>query len=159
MSRSYTHLYGIPQTGLRFFTVYGPWGRPDMATFLFTKAILAGEPIKVFGEGKMARDFTFIDDIVDGVIGVLDHPASPGQSRIFNIGDNRPAPLMRLIELIEESLGQEAKKSFLPMQMGDVPATCADISKLSALCGYSPKVSLEAGVPRFVDWYKSYHQG
>ncbi len=157
MSTSYSNLFGLAQSGLRFFTVYGPWGRPDMAAFLFTRAILEDRPIQVFNGGAMMRDFTFIDDIIDGVIGVLDHPAQPGEARIFNVGDNRPVPLMAMIEAIETALGREARKDFLPMQLGDVPATFADISKLKAVCGYQPKVMMEDGVPRFVEWYRSYY--
>lgn len=157
MSHTYSHLYGLAQTGLRFFTVYGPWGRPDMAYFGFTKKMLAGEPIEIFGQGRMARDFTYIDDIVDGILGVMQHPASPGEARLFNIGDNRPVPLMRMIEVLEQALGREAEKIYLPMQQGDVPVTCADISRLNRLCGYQPKVKVEEGLPRFVEWYRDYH--
>jgi UDP-glucuronate 4-epimerase len=157
MSATYAHLYGLPQSGLRFFTVYGPWGRPDMAYFSFTRKILAGEPIEVYGEGRMARDFTFIDDIVDGVLGVLDHPAAEGENRLFNIGDSRPVGLMDMIRTLERALGQEAKKIFRPMQPGDVTATYADVSRLKALCGYDPKVTLEEGLPRFVDWWRRYY--
>jgi UDP-glucuronate 4-epimerase len=128
-----------------------------MAAFGFTKAILAGRPIDVYGHGQMARDFTYIDDIIDGVIGVIDHPAAKGESRVFNIGDNRPVPLMRMIEVLEQALGKEAVKTFMPMQPGDVPVTCADISKLNALCGYGPKVPVEEGLPRFVDWYRRFY--
>ena len=157
MSTSYSKLFGLAQSGLRFFTVYGPWGRPDMAAFLFTRAILEDRPIQVFNGGRMMRDFTFIDDIVDGVLGVLDHPAQTGEARIFNIGDNRPVALMDMIGAIEQALGREAKKDFLPMQIGDVPATFADVSRLRALCGYQPKVMLEQGIPRFVQWYREYY--
>ncbi len=157
MSAAYANLYGFPMSGLRFFTVYGPWGRPDMAYFSFTQKILAGEPIEVFGEGRMARDFTYIDDIVDGVIGVLDHPGARGEHRIFNIGDNRPVGLMRMIEVLETALGREAQKVFRPMQPGDVTETYADISRLKALTGYSPMVPLEDGIPRFVAWYRDHY--
>ena len=157
MSTSYSKLFGLAQSGLRFFTVYGPWGRPDMAAFLFTRAILEDRPIQVFNGGKMMRDFTFIDDILDGVLGVLDHPAAAGEARIFNIGDNRPVALMDMIGAIETALGREAKKDFLPMQLGDVPATFADVDRLQALCGYAPKVMLEQGIPRFVEWYRDYY--
>jgi UDP-glucuronate 4-epimerase len=157
MSAAYTDLYAIPQSGLRFFTVYGPWGRPDMAYFSFTQKILAGAPIEVFGEGKMARDFTYIDDIVDGVVGVLDNPPPPKTPRVFNIGDNRPVGLMDMIATLERALGVEAQKIMKPMQPGDVTATYADISKLKALTGYAPKVSLEQGLPRFVKWYREYY--
>ena len=156
MSGAYGRLYGLKQTGLRFFTVYGPWGRPDMAYFIFTRKILAGEPIEVFGEGRMARDFTYIDDIVDGVVGALDRPPAPGENRILNIGDSRPVGLMQMIETLEEALGREAIKTFLPMQPGDVSATYADISRLNALTGYQPEVKLEEGLPRFVEWYREY---
>ena len=156
MSGAYGRLYGLRQTGLRFFTVYGPWGRPDMAYFIFTRKILAGEPIEVFGEGRMARDFTYVDDIVDGVIGALDRPPAEGSNRILNIGDSRPVGLMAMIETLEKSLGREANKVFLPMQPGDVTATYADISRLNALTGYQPKVTLEEGLPRFVEWYRGY---
>ena len=156
MSGAYGRLYGLAQTGLRFFTVYGPWGRPDMAYFIFTRKILAGEPIEVFGEGRMARDFTFIDDIVEGVVGALDHPPPSGENRILNIGDSRPVGLMQMIETLEKTLGREAVKLFQPMQPGDVTATYADISKLHALTGYEPKVKLEDGLPRFVEWYRGY---
>ncbi len=156
MSGAYGRLYGLAQTGLRFFTVYGPWGRPDMAYFIFTRKILAGEPIEVFGEGRMARDFTYVDDIVDGVIGALDRPPPAGENRILNIGDSRPVGLMEMITTLEQALGREAEKLFRPMQPGDVTATYADISRLKALTGYQPKVKLEQGLPRFVDWYRGY---
>jgi UDP-glucuronate 4-epimerase len=158
MSGAYGRLYGLKQTGLRFFTVYGPWGRPDMAYFIFTQKILAGEQIEVFGEGRMARDFTYIDDIVDGVVGALDHPPAPGENRILNIGDSRPVGLMQMISTLETALGREANKVYLPMQPGDVTATYADISKLNALTGYQPKVTLEEGLPRFVEWYRGYFE-
>jgi UDP-glucuronate 4-epimerase len=154
MSATYASLFGIAQTGLRFFTVYGPWGRPDMAYFGFTEKILAGQPIEVFGEGRMARDFTYIDDIVDGIMGVVDHPAGDGEHRLFNIGDSRPVGLMDMIAVLERALGREAVKRMLPMQPGDVTATFADIGRLNALCGYSPKVTLEVGLPRFVEWHR-----
>jgi UDP-glucuronate 4-epimerase len=157
MSQSYATLYGLPQTGLRFFTVYGPWGRPDMAYFSFTRKILAGEPIEVYGEGRMARDFTYVDDIVDGVLGALDRPPSRGENRLLNIGDNRPIGLMRMIEVLEVALGREAQKIVRPMQPGDVTSTYADISKLNALTGYAPKVTLEDGIPRFVEWYRGFY--
>ena len=157
ISQSYASLYGFPMSGLRFFTVYGPWGRPDMAYFSFTRKILAGEPIEVFGQGKMARDFTYIDDIVDGIVGVLDRPGPAGSHRLFNIGDNRPVGLMRMIEILEQALGRKATKLMRPMQPGDVTATYADVSRLEALTGYRPKVSLEEGLPRFVAWFRSYY--
>jgi UDP-glucuronate 4-epimerase len=155
MSHAYSRLYGMAQSGLRFFTVYGPRGRPDMAYFTFTRAILEGRPIEVYGGGRMARDFTYIDDIVDGVLGVLDHPPGQGEHRLFNIGDSRPIGLMRMIEILEETLGREAQKVFLPMQPGDVTATYADVSRLAALCGYAPKVTLEEGLPRFAAWCRA----
>ena len=156
MSRTYSHLYGLPQTGLRFFTVYGPWGRPDMAYYGFTRAILKGEPIQVFGEGRMARDFTYVDDIVDGIIGALDRPPGAGENRILNIGDDRPVGLMDMIGTLESLLGREAVKVMKPMQPGDVTATHADISRLNALTGYRPRVMLEDGLARFVDWYRDF---
>ncbi len=157
MSAAYARLYGIPQSGLRFFTVYGPWGRPDMAYFGFTRAILAGEPIEIYGQGAMARDFTFIDDIVDGVIGVLDRPPEPGGHRLLNIGDSRPVGLMDMVSTLERLLGRDATKVMRPMQPGDVTATWADVSRLRALTGYAPKVMLEDGLARFVDWYRGFY--
>ena len=169
MAHSYAHLYGFPCTGLRFFTVYGPWGRPDMALFLFTKAILAGEPIKVFNHGKHKRSFTYIDDIVEGVIRALDNPPSanlswnsaapdPGTSkapyRIYNIGNHRPVELMHLIATLEGALGIAAAKEMLPMQPGDVPATYADIDDLARATGFAPATPIEVGVERFVRWYR-----
>ncbi len=159
MSTTYSHLYGLPQSGLRFFTVYGPWGRPDMAYFGFTRKILAGEQIEVYGEGRMARDFTSIDDIVDGIVGVLDRPPAVPENRIFNIGDSRPVGLMDMIATLERALGLEADKVFRPMQPGDVSATFADVSKLHALTGYDPKVKLEDGLPRFMTWYRDFYRG
>lgn len=158
MSHSYAKLYDLPQTGLRFFTVYGPWGRPDMAYFSFTDKILKGEPIEVYGEGKMARDFTYIDDIVDGVIGALDHVPEKGDNRILNIGDSQPVGLMEMIGLLEEALGRKAEKIMRPMQPGDVTATYADVSRLNAICGYKPQVMLAEGLGRFVDWYRDYYR-
>jgi len=172
MAHTYSHLYGLPTTGLRFFTVYGPWGRPDMALFLFTKAILAGEPIKVFNFGNMERDFTYIDDIVLGVVRVTDRiPAGnpewsgddpdPGSSyapyRLYNIGNNQPVQLMKYIEVLEKTLGKEAKKEFLPMQPGDVPKTYADVDDLIADVGFKPSTPIEEGVERFVKWYREYY--
>ena len=156
MSGTYGRLYGLAQTGLRFFTVYGPWGRPDMAYFIFARKIMAGEPIDVFGEGEMARDFTYVDDIIDGVLGVAGHPAAEGEHRLYNIGDSRPVGLMRMIEVLEQALGREAVKQMRPMQPGDVAATFADISKLEALCGYRPRIPLEEGLPRFVQWFRTF---
>ena len=154
MSASYSHLYQLRQSGLRFFTVYGPWGRPDMAYFSFTQKILAGQPIEVFGMGKMARDFTFIDDIVTGVVAALDHPPTDGGHRVFNIGAGRPVGLMDMIAVLEGALGANAIKQMRPMQPGDVTATHADISKLAALTGYAPKTMIEQGLLRFVAWYR-----
>jgi len=172
MAHSYAHLYGLPCTGLRFFTVYGPWGRPDMALFLFTKAILAGEPIKVFNHGHHKRSFTYIDDIVEGVIRALDDVPSgnPGWNgktpdpatslapyRIFNIGNEQPVELLRYIEVLEQCLGRKATMEMLPLQAGDVPDTEADMSALAAAVGYSPKVPVEEGVANFVRWYRDYY--
>jgi len=171
MAHSYSHLYNIPTTGLRFFTVYGPWGRPDMALFLFTKAIIQGEPIKVFNDGRMQRDFTYIEDIVQGVVRVLDNPAMPSTEwrgdhpdaatsyapyRVYNIGNNQPAELIEFIEAIETELGKKAIKEYLPMQAGDVPATHADITNLATDTGYSPQFSVQHGVKNFISWYKDY---
>jgi len=173
MAHSYAHLYGIPCTGLRFFTVYGPWGRPDMALFLFTKAILAGEPIKVFNHGHHKRSFTYVDDIVEGVIRTLDHapaknpnwdgltpdPASSGVApyRLFNIGNEQPVELLRYIEVLEHCLGRKAQMELLPLQAGDVPDTEADVSELIAAVDYRPVVSVAEGVANFVRWYVEYH--
>jgi len=159
MSQSYAKLYGFPQSGLRFFTVYGPWGRPDMAYFSFTQKIVRGEPIEVYGEGRMARDFTYIDDIVDGVVAVLDRPPARGVHEVYNIGDSQPVGLMEMISTLETALGVEAKKVMRPMQPGDVTATYADISKLNALCGYQPRVPLKAGLEAFVAWWRRYENG
>jgi UDP-glucuronate 4-epimerase len=168
MAHTYSHLFGLPTTGLRFFTVYGPWGRPDMALFLFTKAILAGEPIKVFNNGQMQRDFTYIDDIVEGVIRVMDKPATPNSEwdsaapdpgtssapyRIFNIGNNNPVLLMDFIGAIENALGKTAEKELLPMQPGDVAATYADIDALVDAVDYHPATPVQVGIDRFIEWY------
>jgi len=158
MSQSYAKLYGFPQTGLRFFTVYGPWGRPDMAYFSFTEKILKGEAIEVYGDGEMVRDFTYIDDIVDGVIGALDNPPARGEHRLLNIGDSHPVGLMEMIETLEKAIGQEAVKVMRPMQPGDVTATYADVSKLHALTGYKPKVMLAEGLEKFAAWYREYYR-
>ncbi len=173
MAHSYSHLYGIPCTGLRFFTVYGPWGRPDMALFLFTKAILEDKPINVFNYGKMERDFTYIDDIVEGVIRVMKRPAKPnpewsgdtpdpGSSyapyKIYNIGNNQPVQLMKFIEIIEETLGKKAEKNLLPLQPGDVPATYANIDDLIRDVGFKPDTPLDVGIPKFIEWYKDYYK-
>ena len=158
MSQSYVNLYSFPQTGLRFFTVYGPWGRPDMAYFSFTQKILKGEAIEVYGDGKMARDFTYIDDIVDGIIGALDNPPARGDHRVLNIGDSHPVGLMEMIETLEKAIGHEAVKVMRPMQPGDVTATYADVSKLHALTGYKPKVMLAEGLEKFAAWYREYYR-
>jgi UDP-glucuronate 4-epimerase len=158
MSQSYAALFGFPQTGLRFFTVYGPWGRPDMAYFSFTRKILSGEPIEVFGGGQMARDFTYIDDIVDGIVGALDRPPSRGDHRLFNIGGSHPVGLMDMIATLEKAIGREAQKVMKPMQPGDVTATYADVSRLNALTGYDPQVRLDEGLGRFARWYKDYYR-
>lgn len=172
MAHTYSHLYRLPTTGLRFFTVYGPWGRPDMALFLFTKAILAGQPIDVFNEGRMRRDFTYVDDIVEGVIRVCDRVATPNPEwsgdrpdpgtsaapyRLYNIGNNNPVELMRLITVLEQELGVTAAKRFLPMQPGDVPATYADIDDLARDVGFRPATPIEEGVRRFVAWYREFY--
>lgn len=157
LSQSYASLYGFPQAGLRFFTVYGPWGRPDMAYFSFTQKILRGEPIEVYGEGRMARDFTYIDDIVDGIVGVLDNPPPPGAHEVYNIGDSNPVGLMDMIAALESAIGRQSEKVFLPMQPGDVPATYADVSKLHALTGYRPAVGVEEGLRRFAAWYADFY--
>ncbi|WP_426024759.1 SDR family NAD(P)-dependent oxidoreductase [Brevundimonas sp. TSRC1-1] len=157
LSQSYASLYGFPQSGLRFFTVYGPWGRPDMAYFSFTQKISRGEAIEVYGEGKMARDFTYIDDIVDGVVGALDSPPADGGHEVYNIGDSQPVGLMEMISTLEQALGQEAQKIMRPMQPGDVTATYADVSKLNRVTGYKPKVSLKEGLPKFVAWWRAYN--
>lgn len=155
MSETYARLYGIPQSGLRFFTVYGPWGRPDMAYFSFTKAIMEGQPIRVYGEGRMRRDFTYIDDIVDGILGVLDRPPPPGVNRILNIGNDRPEQLLDFVSVLENAIGRKAVKEMCPMQAGDVTETWADISKIRALTAYDPRTSLVEGLPRFVAWYRT----
>ncbi len=158
MSQSYVNLYSFPQTGLRFFTVYGPWGRPDMAYFSFTQKILKGEAIEVYGDGKMARDFTYIDDIVDGIMGALDNPPARGAHRVLNIGDSHPVGLMDMIETLEKAIGHEAVKVMRPMQPGDVTATYADVSKLHALTGYKPKVMLAEGLEKFAAWFREYYR-
>ena len=173
MAHTYSHLYALPTTGLRFFTVYGPWGRPDMALFLFTKAILAGQPIDVFNEGRMQRDFTYIDDIVEGVVRVADRAPSSDASwsgddpdpasskapyRVYNIGNQNPVELMHLIATLERSLGKTAEKRMLPMQPGDVPATFADVADLERDVGFKPATPIETGVQRFVDWYRGYYR-
>ncbi|MGV3554633.1 MAG: NAD-dependent epimerase/dehydratase family protein [Croceibacterium sp.] len=167
ISETYAHLYRLPQTGLRFFTVYGPWGRPDMMPWIFTDRILRGEPIPVFNNGEMSRDFTYIDDIVGGVLASLDHPpaddgsAKPGGSlaphSIYNIGNNRAEPLMKVIGIIEQACGRGARLEMQQMQPGDVPRTCADIDAIRRDMGYSPVTSVEEGFPKFVTWFKAYH--
>jgi UDP-glucuronate 4-epimerase len=173
LAHAYSHLFGLPTTGLRFFTVYGPWGRPDMAYFLFTRAMLEGKPIKVFNHGQMKRDFTYIDDVVDGVFRLTDHlPVpdprwsaklpDPGTStapyRLYNIGNNKSVPLMHLIAVLEQCLGIEAKKEFLPMQPGEVPETYADIDDLAREVGFRPRVGIEQGVAKFVEWYREFYR-
>lgn len=163
MAHTYSHLYGLPTTGLRFFTVYGPWGRPDMSPFLFADAILNNKPIKVFNHGDMMRDFTYVDDIVEGVIRVLDKPATPQEGshvpyRIFNIGNSQPEKLMDFIGIMESAFGKAAEKEFLPMQAGDVKATYADTSALEAWVGFKPNTSLNQGVKKFSEWYKAYYK-
>ena len=173
MAHTYSHLYQLPTTGLRFFTVYGPWGRPDMALFLFTKNILAGKPIDVFNYGNHRRDFTYIDDIVEGVVRVIDNVAAPnpdwsgdapdsasskGPYRLYNIGNNEPVELMHYIEVLENCLGKKAEKNMLPLQPGDVPATYADVSDLVNAVGYKPDMSVEQGVANFVEWYRDFYQ-
>ena len=164
MAHTYSHLYRIPTTGLRFFTVYGPWGRPDMAYFKFTQAVLAGEPIEVYNHGQMRRDFTYIDDIVDGVVKVLDQPAQPNPAssnapyRVYNIGNHQPESLEDFITAIEQAVGKKAIKKYLPMQPGDVLSTYADISALNKAVGFAPRTPISVGLPRFVEWYRSYHR-
>ena len=172
MAHTYSHLYGLPATGLRFFTVYGPWGRPDMALFLFTRAMLAGEPIQVFNNGQMVRDFTYVDDIIESLVRLLDKPAAPDPAfnsaqpnpasswaphRVFNIGNSNPTPLMDYIGAIESALGITATKTFLPMQPGDVPATAADTSALEAWTGFKPNTPVKDGVAPFVAWYRKFY--
>jgi UDP-glucuronate 4-epimerase len=172
MAHTYAHLYGLPCTGLRFFTVYGPWGRPDMALFLFTKAILEDRPIDVFNEGRMQRDFTYVDDVAEGVVRVLAKPPAPDPAwsgerpdpatsrapyRVYNIGNDQPVELFRYIEVLERCLGRRARLNLLPMQPGDVPVTRAEIADLARDFGYRPRTSVEEGVARFVDWYRDYY--
>lgn len=172
MAHTYSHLFRLPTTGMRFFTVYGPWGRPDMALFLFTRAIFEGRPIDIFNGGDMARDFTYVDDVVDAVVRIVDKPATPSPAydpaapdaatsnapyRVFNVGNSRPVALMRYIEALEKAIGREARKNFLPMQPGDVPATSADTSDLAAWVDFKPNTPVEVGVPRFVEWYRRHY--
>ncbi len=174
MAHSYAHLFRLPCTALRFFTVYGPWGRPDMALFKFTRGILAGEPIPVFNRGEMVRDFTYIDDIAEGVVRTLDRPAAPNEEwdgakpdpatslapyRVFNIGNNRPVPLMDYIGALEKALGRKATLDLLPMQAGDVPSTMADVTELEKATGYRPRTTVDVGVARFVEWYREFYDG
>ncbi len=174
MAHTYAHLFGLPATGLRFFTVYGPWGRPDMAYFSFTKAILEGRTIDVYNHGRMQRDFTYIDDVVNGVVRVLEHPPQPdpdwnaaapdpaGSSapyRIYNIGNNQPVELGRFINILEECLQKQASKNMRPLQPGDVPVTCADVDDLMRLAGFKPGMPLETGLRHFVEWYRDYYKG
>ena len=173
MAHSYSHMYGLPVTGLRFFTVYGPWGRPDMAAFLFTRAILEDRPIDVFNQGKMRRDFTYVDDIVEGVVRVTERIAAPdphwsgdrpdpGTSkapyRLYNIGNHQPVELLTFIELLEKHLGRKARKNFQPLQAGDVPATFADVEDLRRDVGFAPATPLDEGLRRFVCWYREYYR-
>ncbi|RWD68068.1 MAG: NAD-dependent epimerase [Mesorhizobium sp.] len=173
MAHTYSHLFALPTTGLRFFTVYGPWGRPDMALFIFARAILAGEPIDVFNYGNMQRDFTYIDDIVEGIVRVMRQPATPNPDwksaapdpatsnapfRIHNIGGNSPVQLNRLIEVLEDALGRKANRNLMPIQPGDVPSTSADVSSLEEATGFKPKIPIEIGVPRFVKWYREFYR-
>ena len=173
LAHSYSHLFGLPTTGLRYFTVYGPWGRPDMSPWLFTSAILEGRPIKVFNHGRMQRDFTFVDDIAQATVAVLDTIPSPDVSfdlqhptpassyapfRVYNVGNERPVKLLHFIETLEKALGREAVKEFLPMQPGDIEVTRADVSALRAAVGFAPSTPIEEGIPQWVDWYRSYHQ-
>lgn len=172
MAHSYSHLYGLPVSGLRLFTVYGPWGRPDMACYLFTKAIVSGQPIDVFNHGRMQRDFTYIDDVADGIVRILDKPPVPNPAfdretpdpagswapyRIDNIGNHKPVELMAFVEALEEALGKPAHKNFLPIQDGDVPATYAEITALSTLTGWTPTTPLDIGIEHFVAWFRDYH--
>ncbi len=160
MAYAYSRLYGIPTTALRFFTVYGPWGRPDMAAYIFTKAILAGEPIQLFNRGDMLRDFTYIDDIVAGVLAALDHPPAGGGAapyRLYNIGNNRPEPLLRFVAVLEAAIGKKAEVALAPMQPGDVKETYADITAIQRDLGFQPSTSIDEGIPRFVAWYRDYH--
>ena len=173
MAHTYSHLFGLPTTGLRFFTVYGPWGRPDMALFLFTKAILEGRPIDVYNHGKMQRDFTFIDDIADGIIRVLDRPAAPDLGydpekphsatsnapyRVFNIGNHQPVELLAFIRCIEDAIGRKAQMNLMPIQPGDVPATFADVDALEQWTGFKPSTTIDTGIPKFISWYRQYYK-
>jgi UDP-glucuronate 4-epimerase len=171
MAHSYAHLYGLPATGLRFFTVYGPWGRPDMAMWIFASAIAEGRPIKLFNHGKMRRDFTYVDDVVESVVRLVDRPAAgdpqwsaakpdPGRSsapwRVYNIGNNQPVELLKVVDLLESAVGKKAVREFLPMQPGDVPETYADVTDLMADVGFQPRTSIEDGIAWFIAWYRDY---
>jgi len=158
LARTYGHLYGLPATGLRFFTVYGPWGRPDMAAYLFTRAILADQPIRVFNEGRMARDFTYIDDIVAGTLAAHDRPPANGAHQIYNLGNHHPEQLLDFIAVLERLLGRTATKEFLPLQLGDVPESFADIEASRRDLGFDPRTTMEVGLARFVEWYRQYHR-
>jgi len=173
MSHAYAHLFGIPSTGLRFFTVYGPWGRPDMAMWIFAKAIIAGEPIKLFNNGNMRRDFTYVDDVVESVVRLVDRPPSPSADfstaspdpgasnapwRVYNIGNNKPVDLLEVVRLLEQAIGKKAKRELMPMQPGDVPATCADVDDLMRDAGFRPSTSIADGIARFIEWYRVYHR-
>jgi len=173
MAHAYAHLFGLPMTGLRFFTVYGPWGRPDMAMWIFAKAILAGEPIRLFNNGNMRRDFTYIDDVVESVVRLIDRPpaenaafstASPDPAssnapwRLYNIGNNKPVELLEVVRLLEETIGKKAKRELVPMQPGDVPATYADVDDLMREVGFRPSTPIAEGIARFVEWYRAYHR-
>ena len=173
MAHSYSHLFRLPITGLRFFTVYGPWGRPDMAMYLFTKAILEGRPIKLFNRGEMSRDFTYVDDIAEAIVRLADHPAQPDSAwsgahpdpgtssapwRVYNIGNNNPEQLMHVVSVLEKALGREAKKELAPMEPGDVPSTYADVDDLMREVGFRPSTSIEDGIARFVQWYREFHK-
>ena len=173
MAHSYSHLFRLPITGLRFFTVYGPWGRPDMAMYLFTKAILEGRPIKLFNRGEMSRDFTYVDDIAEAIVRLADHPAQPDPAwsgahpdpgtssapwRVYNIGNNNPEQLMHVVSVLEKALGREAKKELAPMEPGDVPSTYADVDDLMREVGFRPSTSIEDGIARFVQWYREFHK-
>jgi UDP-glucuronate 4-epimerase len=173
MSHAYAHLYGLPMTGLRFFTVYGPWGRPDMAMWIFTRSIIAGEPIKLFNNGDMQRDFTYIDDVVEPILRLIDRPAAGRQNsagaapdpsssqapwRIYNIGNNRPVGLLEVVSLLEQAIGKKARREMLPMQPGDVPATYADIDELAHDVGFRPITPIAEGISRFIEWYRVYHR-
>ena len=173
MAHAYAHLFGLPATGLRFFTVYGPWGRPDMAMWIFAKAIFAGQPIKLFNNGNMRRDFTFVDDVVESVVRLIDRPATgdrqfssaspdPGSSsapwRVYNIGNNKPVELLEVVRLLEEAIGKKDSRELVPMQPGDVPATYADIDDLFRDVDFRPATPIAEGIARFIDWYRTYHR-